>query len=144
MRTEELVAAIAEALDPLPEVRAAWLFGSQVSGRARPGSDLDVAIAYVPALERSLRERARRRVVVALADRLGALGERADVVDLHDSDPAVAFAAIRDGVLALERDRDERCGVVSYVARRYDDDAPRRALFRAAARRHAGASDGRG
>lgn len=79
----------------------------------------------------------RRQIVVALSDALGAIGERADVVDLGDCDPAVGFAAISEGLLVLERDVDERCATVSYVARRYFDDEPRRALFRAAAVRHA-------
>lgn len=137
MTREELQRRIGAALAPIPELRAAWLFGSRASGEARPDSDLDVAVSYAAELDAAARERIRRRVVAALTDHLGAIGERADVVDVHRSDPAVAFAAIREGAVALERDVGERCAIVSYVARRYEDDAPRRALYREAALRHA-------
>ena len=78
-----------------------------------------------------------------MSDALGTIGERADVVDLGDCDPAVGFAAISEGVRVLERDVDERSAIVSYVARRYFDDEPRRALFRAAAVHHSTSSPGR-
>lgn len=136
MSADDLARSVGAALRPLPEVRAAWLFGSRRHGRARPESDLDVAVAFAPALGADAREALRRRIVLALSDALGAVGERADVVDLGDCDPAVGFAAISEGILALERDVDERSAVASYVARRYFDDEARRALFRDAAVRH--------
>jgi len=135
--TSALASQIGTALGPLAQVRAAWLFGSQRRGDARDDSDLDVAVDYAHELDFDAREQVRRDIVDALTDALGALGERADVVDVRDSDPAVAFAAIREGELCLARDEDERCAIISYIARRYEDDAPRRALFRAAARHHA-------
>lgn len=135
--TSVLASGIGAALAPLSAVRAAWVFGSQARGDARDGSDLDVAVDYAHELDLDAREQLRRDIVDALTDALGPLGERADVVDLRDCDPAVAFAAIREGELCLARDEDERCAIVSYVARRYEDDAPRRALFRSAARHHA-------
>lgn len=135
-----MVRSIGAALRPLALVRAAWLFGSRRSGHARPDSDLDVAVAFAPTLDGDERERLRRQIVVALSDALGVVGERADVIDLGDCDPAVGFAAVSEGLLALERDIDERCAIVSYVARRYFDDEPRRAIFRAAAVHHATSS----
>lgn len=54
-------------------------------------------------------------------------------MDLANADPAVAFKAIQ-GQLVLARDDAERRLLEVRIARRYDDDAPRRALYRRAAR----------
>lgn len=143
MDADDLRRGVSSALGPLAAVRAAWLFGSRNADRARPESDLDVAVAYEPTLSLDEREALRRQIVVALSDTLGLVGERADVVDLRDCDPAVGFAAISEGTLVLERDVDERCAIVSYVARRYFDDEPRRRLFRAAAVHHSVAAASR-
>jgi hypothetical protein len=142
MAPRDLDALLAAALDPLPQVRVAWLFGSRANGRPRADSDLDVAVRYDPALDTWGRERVRREIVVALADRLGALGERADVVDVDRAPVAVAFAAIRARRCVLCRDERERVDIVARIARRHDDEAPRRALVRAAARRLAETRDG--
>ena len=127
-------AQIGAALRPIAVVRAAWLFGSRARGTARPDSDLDLAVVYPRELDDAGRERARREIVAALADALGAVGERADIVDLDDADSAVAFRAVTEGLLVLARSEPERVRAVSWIYRRYDDEAPRRALFRRAAR----------
>jgi hypothetical protein len=124
---------VACALERFAGVRTAWLFGSQVTGRARPDSDLDVAVSYDRTLDADARERLRRQVVDELTESLGALGERADVVDLDDCDSAVAFRAVSEGALLFARNESDRVRVVARVARRYDDEAPRRELFRRAA-----------
>lgn len=77
------------------------------------------------------------RVIEALTAELGALGERADVLDLDEAGSTIAFRAIRDGARALERSPEQTAAIVAWTARRYDDDAPRRALFRSAAVRAA-------
>lgn len=138
----ELTVAVAQALSRVPTVRVAYLFGSRAKGTARPGSDLDVGVLYDRALDASGREEARRDVLDALAEDLGALGERADIVDLERCDSSVAFQAIRDGKLAVARSEAERVRAVVAVARRYDDDAPKRELFRSAARRLARGAHG--
>jgi predicted nucleotidyltransferase len=124
---------VAGTLGPFVGIRVAWLFGSQATGRARADSDLDIAVSYDRALDADGRERLRRRLVEALTDSLGTLGERADLVDLDDCDSAVAFRAVSDGVLLFARSDSDRVRVVARVARRYDEEAPRRELFRRAA-----------
>lgn len=128
---------MAAALEPLDAVRVAWLFGSQATGRAGARSDLDVAVVHPRELDDVGREHVRRQIVAALTDALGRLGERADVVDVDRTNSAVAFRAIRDGRRLLARTESERVAAEVRVMRRYDDEAPRRALFREAARRHA-------
>ena len=137
MQNEALLAKAGAALEAVPAVRVAYVFGSRVSGRARPRSDLDVAVLYDPRLDADGRETARRDVLAALTDAFGRLGELADIVDLGSSGAAVAFRAIRDGRCVLARERAERVRLEARLARRYDDEAPRRALIRRAATRAA-------
>jgi predicted nucleotidyltransferase len=130
---DRLVARVRRALEPIAGVRVAYLFGSQVTGRARPDSDLDLAVLYEPSLDAEGREEVRRDVVAALVRELGPLGEAGDVVDLDRVGSGVGFRAVRDGRLLLERERAERVHLVVRIARAYDDDAPRRELMRRAA-----------
>lgn len=132
---DELVPQLASALAPLVQVRVAWLFGSRATGQARPDSDLDVAVAFPRALDAAGRFRARLEIVGALTDALGPLGERADVVDIDESDAAVAFAALAHGRLLLAHSEDERVEAAVRIMRRHADDLPRRLLFREAAQR---------
>ncbi len=143
MTADHLVQQVAAALAPVDDVRVAWLFGSQVGGGATPRSDLDLAVVFGREVDDRERERARRRIVAALTDALGALGERTDVVDVDRTSSSVAFRAIAEGRRVVTRSERERVAAEVRVARRYDDDAPRRELYRRAARRHAEAAGGR-
>jgi hypothetical protein len=132
-KSDELSSRIRSALEPLTEVRVAYLFGSHARGSARPDSDLDIAVFADTATELASGE-LKLRVIEALTRALGRLGERADVVDLRRVGSAVAFAAIRDGICLLSRTPGDRIKLEATVARRYDDERPYRELFRAAAR----------
>ncbi len=131
--TADLVDVLVRVLEREPAVVVAYLFGSLATGSARPGSDLDLGIAYSHDLEAKEREAARRRLLGALGDALGSLGERADLVDLERSGTTIALRAIHDGRRLLARDEGVRVALEARIARRYDDEAPRRALFRRAA-----------
>jgi len=136
MSPEDLARQVSVALEPLDVVRVAWLFGSQAAGTGSVRSDLDVAVVHARELDDEGRERARRRIVAALTDAVGRLGERADIVDVDRTSSAVAFRAIC-GRRVLARSESERVAAEVRVMRRYDDEAPRRALFRRAALYHA-------
>lgn len=131
----DLVRTLAQVVATEPDVVLAYLFGSRAHGTPRPDSDLDVAVAYAPHLDGAAREAARRRLVVALADALGAVGETADVIDLERCGATLAFRAIRDAVPIFVRDARVRVTLEARIARQYDDEAPYRELFRRAARR---------
>jgi predicted nucleotidyltransferase len=110
-----------------------YVFGSRVSGRAWAESDLDIAVRWDRTLDAAALKRSTLALVGALTDALGELGERADIVDLDRAGSAVAFRAVRDGILVYETSKAERVRALVDVVRRYDDDAPNRALFRRAA-----------
>jgi uncharacterized protein len=131
--TAALLDGVKRAALSVPLVHAAYVFGSQMTGRARSDSDLDVAVAFAPKADPTERGRATLALIDALTRELGPLGERADVVDLERAGAAVGFRAIKTGQRVLERDRGRRIALEAGIARRYDDEAPKRALFRQAA-----------
>lgn len=130
----DLLATLRRTLGALPCVRAAWLFGSRGRGRARPDSDLDVAVLFSSALDGRGRHLATLEVIEALTVALGALGEKADILDLADAGAAVAFNAVREGICVVDRGDGAPAHAVARIARVYDDDAPRRAILLGAAR----------
>ena len=133
--TYDLEKGIAAALQPFSDVVTAYLFGSRAAGRARPDSDLDVAVSFTAGLDSAQRAERTLDVIAALGRELGALGERVDLLDL-DLDrvsSAVAYHVIRHGRRVLDRDPAARVHLEATIARRYDDDRPRRELVRQAA-----------
>lgn len=97
-----LLDAIGRALEPLEEVRAALLFGSQATGRARSGSDIDVAVLVDATCVAQGSEEVLRRLIGALSGELAA--DRIDVVILNTASPALAFQVLKHGKVAFERD----------------------------------------
>lgn len=126
-------AVVAKALEPILPIRVAYLFGSRARGTARPDSDVDIAVMLPRDLSDREREEVRRDVVDALTDALGRVGEHVDVVELDRCDSALAFAAIRHGKRLFARTEEERVAAEVSICKRHSDDAPKRALFRAAA-----------
>jgi uncharacterized protein len=99
-----LLRAIAVALEPLEEVRAALLFGSRATGHARAASDVDVDVAVLLRDQPGQLEAKGQlqRLLAALTDQLAA--DRVDVVILNDAPLALAFRALKHGQVAFERD----------------------------------------
>jgi predicted nucleotidyltransferase len=124
---------IAAVLAPMEGIRVAWFFGSRSKGNHRPDSDLDLLVVFDHALDGSAREKLRRQMVYELAGALDSIGESADVADAREADSAVAFGAVAEGEVVVERTKRERVAAQVYVWRRYEDDGPRRDLFRRAA-----------
>jgi uncharacterized protein len=135
----DLAQGVATALAPIRQVRVAYLFGSRARLRARPDSDLDVALLLDSQLNGQTQGGERAKVLLdvleALASALGSVGERADLLDLDRASPTVGFRVIRGGVCVFSRTPQERIGLEAKIARRYDDTRPYRELFQTAARR---------
>ena len=132
----QLLGAIQRALEPIEEVRAALLFGSQATGGARPDSDIDVAVLLdVDSGKPSTQTHWVRRLLAALHRELAA--DRVDLVILNGAPPALAFQVLKHGRVALERDRRDlhRFRVRTYSA--HADYEPVERLFRAATKQRA-------
>jgi len=85
-----------------PDVVAAYLFGSQATGRAGRGSDVDIAVLLSESVAPQRRGERRLRLIVDLER----LCERSvDVVVLNRATPVLQNQVLRYGKLLFERDR---------------------------------------
>ncbi len=98
----QLLGALRAALEPMPQVVAALLFGSRARGSARDDSDVDVAIL----LRAAPRDEGRYRVVRELLDAFygHVSSEQLDLVLLNDAPPALAFQVLKHGTMVVCRD----------------------------------------
>lgn len=88
---EELIKALAS----VPELKLAVLFGSLARGRAKAGSDLDLAVSLSPDTQEA--RRATRRALHSAAART------VDLVFAADAPPLLRMEIARHGVPLLER-----------------------------------------
>jgi predicted nucleotidyltransferase len=90
----QVIEALRGALRGRKDVRVALLFGSRARGRARPGSDADVAV-----------EGRGLNPLALAADLSEAAGVEVDVVDLSRAGYPLLNAVLRDGILLHEGER---------------------------------------
>lgn len=109
-------AALLGALASHPDIRAAYLFGSQVSGDARTDSDIDVGLLF-----RSPQPFATTAAVEAALTR--ATGRKVDVVDVARAGPFLALEIVR-GERIFTRDSTDTDRFELYVLRRAGDLLP--------------------
>lgn len=114
-------------------VVAAMLIGSQARGTAGPLSDIDVAVWHEPALSPKQRLDLQLRLSRAACEALET--SEVDVVMLNQAPPLLRHRAIRDAVLLVERDHDERVRLETRAILEYLDTQPlrdelRRGLYR--------------
>ena len=108
----------------IPDLELIVLFGSAASGRARPRSDVDVAVLNRGGADLDA-------LFLALAPRLKT--DRLDLVDLRRAGPLLAFEVARSGVVLFERSPGVFRQFQSLASRRYADtkklrDAQRRSI----------------
>ena len=82
-------ARLAEHVAEVPEVRFALLFGSRVTGVARPDSDWDLGVYLADDLDAVERAAVRDRLVAAIEPR-----DPVDVVILNEAPPLLAHRAL--------------------------------------------------
>jgi uncharacterized protein len=81
-----------------PAILAAYLFGSQSTGKAKPRSDLDLAVLLYPGQENDF---PMLELAVSLEK---ALGRRVDLVILNRAGELLKYQVRRNGRLLYERD----------------------------------------
>ena len=87
-----------------PGLVCAYLFGSTARGKARAGSDLDVAVLFASDPPHTL-----AGLHLDLADDLSAAtGRPVDLVVLNRAPVDLVHRVLRDGLLLLDRDRSAR------------------------------------
>jgi predicted nucleotidyltransferase len=110
--------------ESLPDLELLVLFGSAATGRARPSSDLDLAVFCEGPADLDA-------LYVALAPRFRT--DRLDLVDLRRISPLLAFQIARAGLVLFERSAGLFRQFQSLASRRYADtrrlrEAQRRAI----------------
>jgi hypothetical protein len=123
---DDLANKLAIALAALPEVEAAYLFGSQAGGRARPESDIDLAILVTPGAATDPRAELAR-----LFDRLGRVvrSDRLDVVLLNGAPSLLRHRVVSRGRLLFAREARTRIRFVARTIQDYQDMEVRRERF---------------
>ena len=104
---------ISSVLERFPKVNSAWLFGSQISGRARPDSDIDLGLLVT--------ERLTVAELLELQDQLMAATNK-DVIDLsvlNDASEILRFEAL-SGRNLLCRDPELQAVFFSQTCRDYE------------------------
>ncbi|HEX4964152.1 MAG TPA: nucleotidyltransferase domain-containing protein [Thermoanaerobaculia bacterium] len=91
---DPVIESLKKALNGRKDIRLAMLFGSRARGRARPGSDADVAV-----LGHNL------DLLTLAADLSDAARAEVDVVSLDDPGYPLLNAVLRDGIVLHEGER---------------------------------------
>jgi predicted nucleotidyltransferase len=105
---------------------AVYIFGSAARGSARPDSDVDVGILYQHPPPATL---AGQPFELA-AELSAALGRTVDVVAMNGAPVDLVKRILRDGVLAVERDRAARVAFEVRARNEYFDLLPFLRLYR--------------
>jgi predicted nucleotidyltransferase len=101
----EWMSSLLEYLAAQPDVVAAYVFGSVAQGRARPQSDVDIAVLLAADLDEETRFDRRLRLGWEV-ERL--IGRPTDLVVLNDAPPLLQHQVLKHGRLIFERDRAAR------------------------------------
>jgi len=114
--------AVASRVSKHAEIVAAYIFGSVAQGRARPDSDIDIAVLLV----RPIPDARALRYRLKLTSELGAALHRDDVqlVVLNDAPPLLAHRVLSQGLLVFERSHAARVRFHVQTASRYADLVP--------------------
>ena len=114
-----LTMAVQSTCAARPEVRLAYLYGSQVEGSAGPGSDIDVGLLLADAGDDELTlAEVTHTLTLALP------GEKLDVIPLHRAPIELAYKVIAQGECLYQCDNATRVEFEATVLTRYGDYLP--------------------
>lgn len=126
---EDLSEMLVAYLAAQPDVVAAYVFGSVAQGRARPQSDVDIAVLLAADLDEEARFDRRLRMGWEV-ERI--IGRQTDLVVLNDAPPLLQHQVLKHGRLIFERDRAARVEFEVRAGKIYADLKPMYDFFKAA------------
>jgi predicted nucleotidyltransferase len=127
--------ALIPYLHSKPDIQACYLFGSVVSGRARPDSDVDIAVLVSETVMRRDPFKYRLRLMSDLMKLLNR--DDVDLILLNQAPPLLAHRVLSRGALIFERSASARVAFQVRTVNRYLDTQPMRNLYLAYLRKHA-------
>jgi len=104
MDRTELCARLRRIIASCGGVEAAYLFGSQAKGTAKPGSDIDVGVLYA----RRPAGKLDSKPMLLEGELERALQQPVQVVVLNTAPVDLAIRVLREGELLLENNREAR------------------------------------
>lgn len=99
-----LIETLRDALRAVPDLDAAYLFGSRARGDARADSDVDVGLLYASAPPPTLAAQPYE-LQADLAERIGLAVQ---LVVLNSAPPDLLHRVLRDGILLIDANRSRR------------------------------------
>ena len=119
--------AVTSFLTSRPEVEAGYVFGSVVTGRARPDSDVDIAVLIS---DKAMRRGVLRYRLKLMADLMDVLGRSdVDLIVLNEAPPLLAHRVLSRGKLIFERSPNARVAFQVRTVNRYLDSQPMRNMY---------------
>jgi len=118
-----------------PEVQAAYVYGSVVTGRARPDSDVDIAVLVIDRVMR--RDPFRYRLDLMSELRSILKRDDVDLILLNQAPPLLAHRVLSKGKLIFERSVSARVAFQVQTVNRYLDTQPMRNLYLSYLKKHA-------
>jgi hypothetical protein len=116
------------------EVQAAYIFGSVVTGRSRPDSDVDVAVLVSDEVTRGNTFEYRLEL---MADLMTVLKRNdVDLILLNQAPPLLAHRVLKKGRLIFERSASARVAFQVRTVNRYLDTVPMRNLYLSYLKKH--------
>lgn len=114
-------------LESRQEVQAGYIFGSLVSGRARPDSDVDIAVLVS---ESAAGPDIFKYRLDLMGEFMGVLGRSdVDLIILNQAPPLLAHRILSRGKLIFERSQSARVAFQVRTVNRYLDSQPMRNLY---------------
>src|SRR5436190_24269236 len=120
--------SVRRCLSTHAEIQAGYVFGSMVSGRTHPDSDVDVAVLVNPKFSRAKSLRNRLSSIAEIASALGR--SDVDLIILNSAPPVLAHQVLSKGRLVLQRSAAARVAFQVRAVNAFLDTEPMRALFR--------------
>ena len=127
--------AVTSYLKTKPDVLAAYIYGSVVTGRARPDSDVDIAVLVSEKVMRRDPFRYRIELMTDLMDVLKR--DDVDLILLNQAPPLLAHRVLKNGKLIIERSPSARAAFQVSTVNRYLDTQPMRNLYLTYLKKHA-------
>ncbi len=113
---EIIIEPVSAVLAGVPEVIAAYLYGSVARGSATPLSDVDLAVVLAPSVGSAARGDLNRRLITLLSRRCPGL--RFEVRFLDEMPVALRGRVVQEGVRMIDRSPEHR--VLAEVRARMD------------------------